>query len=96
MKNYLVSKGIPATSILVDDQGVDTQASAKNAVLLLQAGQMKSVFVITQYFHVPRTKLALAKLGVSPIFNAHPDYFEARDLYSLVRELPAYLMYRMR
>jgi vancomycin permeability regulator SanA len=96
MKNYLVSKGIPASSILVDDQGVDTQASARNTVVLLKAGQMKSVFVITQYFHVPRTKLALAKLGVSPIFNAHPDYFEARDFYSIVRELPAYIMYLFR
>ncbi len=93
MKNYLVSAGIPETVILVDDLGIDTQASAENTVSILRDGQMKSVFVITQYFHIPRSKLALSKLGVSPIFNAHPHYFEARDIYSTVRELPAYLKY---
>lgn len=93
MRNYLVSAGIPESAILVDDQGVDTQASARNTASILRAGRMKSVFVITQYFHIPRTKLALSRLGVSPIFHAHPDYFEARDIYSTVRELPAYLKY---
>jgi vancomycin permeability regulator SanA len=93
MKNYLVSAGIPESAILVDDQGIDTQASAENAASILRAGQMKSVFVITQYFHIPRSKLALSKLGVSRTFNAHPHYFEARDIYSTVRELPAYLKY---
>jgi vancomycin permeability regulator SanA len=96
MKSYLVSAGIPDSVILVDNQGVDTQASAENTVSILQAGQMKSVLVITQYFHIPRSKLALSKLGVSPIFNAHPHHFEARDIYSTVRELPAYLKYLLR
>ncbi len=93
MKNYLVSAGIPESAILVDDQGIDTQASARNTVSILRSEQMKSVFVITQYFHIPRSKLALSKLGVSPIFHAHPNYFEARDIYSTLRELPAYLKY---
>lgn len=96
MRDYLVSAGIPASAILVDDQGVDTQASAENTVSIMQAGKMKSVFVITQYFHIPRSRLALSKLGVSRIFNAHPDYFEARDIYSTVREIPAYLKYLVR
>lgn len=93
MKNYLVSAGIPESVILVDDQGLDTQASAENTASILRAEGMKSVFVITQYFHIPRSKLALSKFGVSPIFNAHPSYFEARDIYSIARELPAYLKY---
>ncbi len=96
MRNYLVGEGVPASAILVDDQGVDTQASAKNAAAFLHQENLQGVFVITQYFHVPRSKLALSKLGVSPIFNAHPRYFEARDIYSTVRELPAYLKYLVR
>jgi len=96
MKNYLVSAGIPDSAILVDDNGSDTQASAENTASILQAEGMESVFVITQYFHIPRSKLALSKFGVSPIFNAHPHYLEARDIYSIVRELPAYLKYLIR
>ncbi|MCP5560658.1 MAG: YdcF family protein [Verrucomicrobiaceae bacterium] len=96
MKRYLVATGIPDSAIWVDDLGVDTQASAENTVSILRAEKLKSVFVITQYFHIPRSKLALSKLGVSPLFNAHPHYFEARDLYSIARELPAYLKYLVR
>lgn len=96
MKNYLVSEGIPSSAILVDNRGDNTQASAENTIAVMQTEQMKSVFVITQYFHVPRSKLALSKLGVSPVYNSHPRYFEARDIYSTVRELPAYLMYLAR
>ncbi len=29
---------------------------------------MKGVFVITQYFHIPRSKLALSKFGITPIY----------------------------
>jgi uncharacterized SAM-binding protein YcdF (DUF218 family) len=96
MKRYLVTQGIPNSTILVDDQGVDTFASARNVVSILQAEHLKSVFVITQYFHIPRSKLALLKFGISPIFNAHPRYFEPRDIYSTAREIPAYIKYLLR
>ncbi len=43
---------------------------------------------MTQYFHIPRTRLALEKFGLGPIFSAYPSYFEARDVYSTARELP--------
>lgn len=93
MKNYLVKAGIPASAIVVDNLGVNTHASAVRTVAILRAENLKSVFVITQYFHIPRAKLALSKLGVSPIYNAHPRYFEPRDIYSTFRELPAYIKY---
>ena len=93
MRNYLVSQGISADKILVDNDGVDTEASAENTVAILKSNQMKSVFVVSQYFHIPRSKLALRKLGVNQLFNAAPDFFELRDIYSTAREIPAYCKY---
>ena len=93
MKKYLVSLGIPPEAILVDNEGVDTGASAENTLKILKSKQMKSVFVVTQYFHIPRSKLALKKLGVTELYNAHPRFFELRDIYSTAREVPAYLKY---
>jgi uncharacterized SAM-binding protein YcdF (DUF218 family) len=93
MKRYLVSAGIPESSVIVDDKGVNTQASAAFTAAFMRSEKLGSVFVITQYFHIPRSKLALRKEGVSPVFNAQPRFFEARDIYSTVRELPAYLKY---
>lgn len=96
MKRYLVAAGIPDEQILVDDQGVDTMATAVNTCAILKANGWKSVMVITQYFHVPRTRMILGRMEVSPVYHAHARYFEARDLYSIFRELPAYLKYRLR
>jgi vancomycin permeability regulator SanA len=65
MKNYLVGVGLPEAAILVDNEGVDTQASVVNTAAVLRAQHGKSVFVITQYFHIPRTRLALSRLPFS-------------------------------
>lgn len=96
MKNYLVSVGIPADVIMVDDLGFDTWASARNTSRILKDHHAKSVFVITQFYHIPRSRLALSRFGVTTIYNAHADYFEGRDTYSTLREIPAWLKYRLR
>ena len=96
MKNYLVSVGIPADAIIVDDLGFDTWASARNTARILQEHKANSVFVITQFYHIPRSRLALSRFGVTTIYNTHADYFEGRDTYSTLREIPAWLKYRFR
>lgn len=93
MKAYLVQRGTPADAIVVDNEGVNTYASAKFTANYLRTHGLKSAMVITQFFHIPRTQLALSKFGVSPIYHAHADYFEVNDFYSTLREFPAYLKY---
>lgn len=96
MKDYLVSSGIPEGAVIVDNKGLNTYESAKNTAAILQARSLKSVFVVTQYFHIPRTKLALEKFGITPIYSSYPAYFDGRDAYSTLRELPAYVQYALR
>ena len=50
---------------------------------------------MTQYFHVPRTMLALRRHGVMRGRRAS-GYAEPRDLYSLLRELVAVAFYAAR
>ncbi len=93
MRDYLMAKGVPASAILVDSAGVTTQATARNCATLMALHGFKSVTVVTQYFHVPRTRLALRRHGISAIGSAHAHFFELRDFYSIAREvaaLPAY------
>ena len=96
MRDYLVARGIPRKSIIVDNNGVSTYESARNASKILRERNGTGIFVITQYFHVPRTRLALERFGVTPVFSAHAHWFELRDLYSAPRELLAYLYYYYR
>jgi vancomycin permeability regulator SanA len=89
MRDYLLAKGIPGAAILVDSAGNTTDATARNCAALMKARGMTSATVVTQYFHVPRTRLALRRYGIARIGSAHARFFELRDLYSIVREVAA-------
>lgn len=93
MKRWLVGRGVPDAAVIVDDQGVDTRATARNAVTLMKARNLRTAIVVSQYFHISRTRLAFAQEGLPDVGSAHPDYFEARDAYSLAREIPGYARY---
>ncbi|BCX48803.1 vancomycin high temperature exclusion protein [Haloferula helveola] len=93
MKRYLVASGIPEAAVVVDDDGVDIWASATHTARLIKERELESVFVISQFYHVPRSRLALSKFGIEPVYTAHASFFEPRDVYSTLRELPAYLKY---
>lgn len=87
MSQYLVAKGIPATDIEQDGAGWDTFLTARHTADLMKQQRLTSVMVVTQWFHVTRTRMALKGFRVNPVYAAHPDYFELRDVYSLVREV---------
>lgn len=97
MRDYLVAQGIPAESVVADSLGNNTFASARNTRAFLDAKNLRSVMVISQYFHIPRARVALWRCGVSPVYWAHAHYFEARDFYCIGREIggfPVYLFLR--
>ncbi len=93
MRDYLLRKGVPGKAIIVDSGGATTEASAVNCAALMRAHGFKSVTIVTQYFHVPRTRLALRANGIARIHSAHARYFELRDLYSITREVAALPVY---
>lgn len=93
MKNYLLEQGIPGSKVIVDNQGVNTEATAINYLALARENNFNSVIVVTQFYHISRTRLALHRQGISNIYSAHAEYFEWRDLYSIVREFFGYYKY---
>jgi vancomycin permeability regulator SanA len=93
MKNYLIAKGVPGSGIIMDLQGANTIKTAINTKELLRKHNYKSVMIITQYYHISRTRLAFAKAGIGNVYSAHARIFEFRDLYSLFREFFAYYKY---
>jgi vancomycin permeability regulator SanA len=96
MSQYLVSQNIPAERIFVDGEGRTTNLTAKNTAQIMRQNNWQSALVISQYFHISRCKLALANYGISPVYSASANYFELRDLYSLVREVMGYFSYLWR
>ena len=95
MAHYLADHGVPVSAILVDSSGANTAATALHVAELARTRRIRSVIVATQYFHVPRTRIALQDAGLEVAGTTHPDFFEWRDMYSLAREVPAWLAYRI-
>ncbi|WP_019119433.1 YdcF family protein, partial [Brevibacillus massiliensis] len=93
MKQYLVQKGIPSDKILTDSMGFNTRMTAENTRKIADDMGFQSVMVITQFYHISRTKLAFSKAGFADVYSAHANYFELRDFYSLFREFFAYYKY---
>jgi vancomycin permeability regulator SanA len=64
MKKYLVSKGIAASRILVDDKSNTTYENISNAKKLL--GGKRDVVITTDVFHEYRSKFYARRLGLNP------------------------------
>ncbi len=90
MKTFLVEKGVPDSLIIIDNFGNNTLATVENTIKLKKKLNFESIIVVSQYFHVTRTKMLFKKRGIKNISSASPNYFEIRDFYSILREFAAY------
>jgi vancomycin permeability regulator SanA len=95
MRDYLLSKDIPSQVIIADTMGADTYETAR-FMRHLCPDRDCSVMVITQFYHVPRSRYALSRFGFTDIKNAHAHYYELRDGFSVFREVAAFFKYGLR
>lgn len=93
MKDYLVTSGIPEDKIIVDSEGYNTYLTAKNVKKIMSDKRFDSVMIISQYHHISRSKLIFDKVNISNVYSAHSNFFELRDIYSIVRDFFAYYKY---
>jgi len=94
MATYLAERQmIPRSAILLDEHGNTTEATARNSAAIMRAQRFRSAVVVTQFFHLTRSRYALQRAGVDTVYTAHANYVETRDAYSLARELAALPVY---
>jgi vancomycin permeability regulator SanA len=89
MATYLRAHGVPGGAVVQDPAGVDTEATAVHTASYLRGHGLRTAIVATQWFHVPRTRLLLEQRGVRVTGSTHARFAELRDVYSVVREVPA-------
>ncbi len=95
MRAAAIRDGVPAAAIRVDLAGLSTAATVQNT-----AGQAagRRVLAVSEYYHLPRIKLAYARAGVE-VFTVPAqvrDWRRALDLRSPLREVPAFWLYYLR
>ncbi|HEY3324393.1 MAG TPA: YdcF family protein [Planctomycetota bacterium] len=96
MRQYLVERGVPGDCIIMDEDGVNTFGTARSTARIMKEAGMRRVMVVTQYFHIARSKLALHKFGVREIYCSHARFCEWRDVPSTIREVIGYYFYLLR
>ena len=89
MRSYLIQRGVPADRIVQDGRGFNTEATARNAAVIMQERGFRTALAVSQYFHIPRLRNLLQRQGINVVGTAHAKYFEGRDAYSLSREVVA-------
>ncbi len=93
MQQYLMQQGIPKNNILLEPKALNTFQSAKFVSKIIKEHGFEKVMVVSQYFHISRIQLAFEGFGIPFVYRSHPDFFEWRDIYSILREVPAYTYY---
>jgi vancomycin permeability regulator SanA len=89
MKEYLIKNNVPDSAIIVDNNGYNTMATVLNTIKLKDNLNFNSLIVVSQYFHITRTKMFFKQQGFKNVSGASPLYFELRDIYSMFREVAA-------
>jgi vancomycin permeability regulator SanA len=92
MRNFLVQKGIPDSLIIIDNLGNNTIASVNNTLKFKDSLNFKSIIVVSQYYHLTRTKMLFRNRDFQHVSSVSPNYFEFRDFYSILREFFAYYL----
>jgi vancomycin permeability regulator SanA len=96
MGRYLEANGVPREAIFEDNKGFNTWETARNTAAFLHEHHLTSVLVVSQYFHMPRCRLAFTKFGIAPVYLSPARYWSVRDFWSVPREVAGYVVYYLR
>ena len=90
MREYLLEQGISDSLIVVDNNGINTRNTVTNTLNMQDSLHYDNLIVVSQYYHITRTKTLFRKAGFRNVSGASPCFFEIRDFYSLLREFIAF------
>ena len=96
MRNLAIGFGVPAAAITVDPHGVNTDATVRDTVPLLRAAGYRQVAVVSDFFHLPRVKLAYQRLGYDVITVPSRAHRIPQTTRLVLREIPAFWVYYLR
>jgi uncharacterized SAM-binding protein YcdF (DUF218 family) len=96
MRRYLLARGVPDSCIVVDQGGQNTWLTARYATWWMRARGLTRVLVVSEYYHVPRCRLAFARHGMPGAFSLSARHVTWRDPYATAREVAGLVKYALR
>lgn len=94
MRRTAVSMGVRDEDILLDPQGLNTQATVANTLPIFQRTGARRVLAVSHFYHLPRVKMAYQRAGVEVYTVPARQAYVLRSMPKLiVREVAALWMY---
>jgi uncharacterized SAM-binding protein YcdF (DUF218 family) len=92
MRRYAMKRGVPASAIVEDDAGINTESTVRNTVRLSRG----RILAVSHFYHLPRIKMTFQRYG-SDVFTV-PSETTMYGLmpYQLAREDAAFWTYYLR
>lgn len=94
MRDRAVALGVPASAILLDPAGLNTDATVRETIAIFEANGVRRVLAVSQFYHLPRIKLAYRAAGwdVQTVPATFSRYIPETP-YLVAREIPAFWQY---
>jgi uncharacterized SAM-binding protein YcdF (DUF218 family) len=96
MRNLALELGVPSAAIVLDPEGDTTSASVANTTRMLRELGMDRILAVSQFYHLPRIKLAYAAAGVEVWTVPARTGSISQTKGFITREIPAFWLYYLR
>jgi vancomycin permeability regulator SanA len=97
MRDMAIEAGVPVEAIVIDSNGVSTNATVADTVPFFGEDGWRRILAVSQYYHLPRIKLAYQRAGwhvlTVPAGTSSPI---PQTPAFVVREIPAFWVYYAR
>ena len=97
MRTYALAHGVDSSDIVIDDLGVNSEATVRDTMPMFQKWGARRVLVVSHFYHLPRIKLAYCRAGMD-VFTvpARQERILARLPMNMAREVIAFWAYYFR
>ncbi|MBN1419623.1 MAG: YdcF family protein [Planctomycetes bacterium] len=94
MAAFACARGVPRKAIILDEDGVNTWRSAQNTLAIARERGIRTVLVVSQYFHNARVRLIFERVGLACYTVPAGDRRPLRkEPYFVLRETVAFPFY---
>ena len=92
MRNYAMQRGVPASAIIEDPAGINTEASVRNTVAMSHG----RILAVSHFYHLPRIKMTFQRYGAEVYTVPSEASMFGLLPYQLAREDAAFWTYYLR
>lgn len=65
MRTYALTQGVPAEAIILDYDGLNTDHTVDNTVILFRQHQVRTALAVSHFYHLPRVKMTYRRAGLT-------------------------------